>query len=360
MKANSFVQNAWYVAGMSSEFETRQLRGMTIAKRPIVIWRADDGSVVAFDDRCVHKRMPLSCGKLLENGTLECAYHGFTYDGSGQCVAIPSQMDLPIPSRARLKPFPLIEQDGVVWLWAGDPQKIDQTRPPRTPEFVDEEFDSDVISEPMHVPVNYRLLIENLLDITHFYPLHDGNIGNLNDSKIPIEFVEQEIDGNPSVMTVRRVRNFRHPPYLVEWLGYEVVDREHIHCMVSPGVTRVQLRCAPPGMLGTEHERGYVVHHTHTPVDETNLIWRLRVSVRKGQPGLNPSESAFERIKGMFPAIVDQDRWALERQQKMFDYTEDGYAEVHLRSDRAVLTVRRIFEELQNDRPSNLNNPLPA
>ncbi|MBA3590303.1 Rieske 2Fe-2S domain-containing protein, partial [Methylibium sp.] len=81
MKANSFVQNAWYVAGMSSEFETRQLRGMTIAKRPIVIWRADDGSVVAFDDRCVHKRMPLSCGKLLENGTLECAYHGFTYDG---------------------------------------------------------------------------------------------------------------------------------------------------------------------------------------------------------------------------------------------------------------------------------------
>ena len=46
------------------------------------------------------------------------------------------------------------------------------------------------------MPANYLLLIENLLDITHFYPLHDGNIGDLANSKIPIEFIEQEVDGN--------------------------------------------------------------------------------------------------------------------------------------------------------------------
>ena len=101
MIANSFVTNAWYVAGMAPEFDTNKLHGMVIAKKPIVIWRTDEGKVVAFDDRCVHKRMPLSCGKILANGTLECAYHGFTYDGNGKCVAIPSQMDVPIPSRAK-------------------------------------------------------------------------------------------------------------------------------------------------------------------------------------------------------------------------------------------------------------------
>jgi vanillate O-demethylase monooxygenase subunit len=263
VSANSFVQNAWYVAGMSGEFERNKLHGMVIAKKPVVIWRALDGKVVAFDDRCVHKRMPMSCGKLLENGTLECSYHGFTYDSSGKCVVIPSQTDLPIPTRAKLKPFPVVEQDGVVWVWAGNPDQIGNTHPPRTPEFLDPEFDS-YTCDPIHVPANYILLIENLLDITHFYPLHDGNIGDLANSKIPIEFIEQEIDGNPSIKTIRRVQNYKHPPFLMEWFGYEIVDREHTHCMVSPGITRVQLRCAPPGKLGTEHERGYILHHSHT------------------------------------------------------------------------------------------------
>ena len=63
MTANSFVKNAWYVAGMTPEFETNQLHGTIIVKKPVVMWRTSEGKVVAFDDRCVHKKMPLSCGK---------------------------------------------------------------------------------------------------------------------------------------------------------------------------------------------------------------------------------------------------------------------------------------------------------
>jgi vanillate O-demethylase monooxygenase subunit len=346
MKADTFVQNAWYVAGMSQEFKVNDLRGMVITKKPIVIWRGKDGKVVAFDDRCVHKRMPLSCGKILDNGAVECAYHGFAYDTSGKCVSIPSQMDLAIPSRAKLKPYPVVEQDGVVWLWMGSEEQMSRVHPPRTPEFVDPQYES-FTCDPIDVPCNYRLLIENLLDITHFYPLHDGNIGDLANSKIPIEFIEQEIDGNPSMKTVRHVENYRHPPFLRDWFGYEMVDREHTHCMVSPGITRVQLRCAPPGKLGTSEERGYILHHSHTPVDERRHFWRWTATVRKGQPSLDPKKSTLDRMKEMFPAVVDQDRWALERQQKMFEFPEDGYDEVHLRSDRSILTVRKILEKLE-------------
>ena len=63
--------------------------------------------------------------------------------------------------------------------------------PPRTPEFVSDEWDNHMC-RPMQVPANYLLLIENLLDITHFYPLHDGNIGDIASSKIPIELVEED------------------------------------------------------------------------------------------------------------------------------------------------------------------------
>ncbi len=56
----------------------------------MVIWRTRAGEVVAYDDRCSHKRFPLSKGRLMPDGTLECAYHGMRYDTSGKCVMIPS------------------------------------------------------------------------------------------------------------------------------------------------------------------------------------------------------------------------------------------------------------------------------
>lgn len=346
MIANSFVTNAWYVAGLSAEFATNKLHGMVIAKKPIVIWRTSEGKVVAFDDRCVHKRMPLSCGRLMENGTLECAYHGFTYDGNGQCVKTPSQPNHPIPSRAKLKPFPVIEQEGAVWVWTGDPDKMGKARPPRTPELTSGEWET-YACPPMSLACNYRLLIENLLDVTHFYPLHDGNIGDLTASSIPIEFVEQEVEGNPSVMTIREVQNYQHPPFLIDWFGYETVDRHHSHCMSNPGLTRVRLRCAPPGQLATKAERGYILHHTHTPVDETHHVWRWIVSVPKGQRAADGKTPSIERIKEMFPGVVDQDRWALERQQQMFNLPDDGYQEVHLRADKSILILRKILESLE-------------
>jgi vanillate O-demethylase monooxygenase subunit len=71
------------------------------------------------------------------------------------------------------------------------------------------------------------------------------------------------------------------------------------------------------------------------------------VTVRKGQPSLNPNKSSIDTIKEMFPAVVDQDRWALERQQKMFAFDEEGYSEVHLRSDRSILAVRKILDALE-------------
>jgi vanillate O-demethylase monooxygenase subunit len=49
----------------------------------------------------------------------------------------------------------------------------------------------------------------------------------------------------------------------------------------------------------------------------------------------------------MFPAVVDQDRWALEKQQQMVDYPDEGYTEIHLRSDQALIKVRKLLTELE-------------
>ena len=121
MAADVLVRNAWYVAGLSHEFPPQQLQGQVIAEKPLVMWRTATGAVVAFDERCCHKRMPLSAGRLIESDLLECAYHGLCYDAAGRCVRVPSHPDGRIPPQARLRPFPVIEQDGLVWVWTGDP-----------------------------------------------------------------------------------------------------------------------------------------------------------------------------------------------------------------------------------------------
>lgn len=360
MTPYSVIRNCWYVAGLSADFPTEKLSGQVIAKRPVVLWRGRDGRMAAFDDRCAHKRYPLSLGRFMPDGTLECAYHGLRYDCAGKCVAIPSHPNGPIPPQAKLNPFPVIEQDGLVWVWPGDPAVAARRQPPRLPEVADAKWETIVVG-PMEVPANYLLLIENLLDISHFYPLHDGNIGDFANSLIPVELEEGEEGGNNYVMTIRKAANYQQPPYLVDWFHYPVVDRHHTHMMMSPAITRVVMRNARPGKLPArdsarefpgelglnEEERGYLLIHTHSPVDEKNLVWRVLVNCPAHHMSLgDPSMSVARRVASMFPKVAAEDRVALEAQQKMFDYPLEGYTEVFLKPDLGLRRARKVFLDL--------------
>ena len=350
MPHQPLIKNTWYVAGLSGEFAPLALHGQIVAEKPVLLWRTQAGAMVAFDDRCVHKRMPLSAGRLIEGGLLECAYHGLCYEASGRCVRVPSHPDGHIPPGAQLRPLPLVEQDGLVWVWPGDSEKASSVRPPRVPEMASADWDTADVGGAMAVPANSMLLIENLLDITHFYPLHDGNIGDVENSRIPVTMEEgTSEDGNRFVGTVRAVKGYSQPPYLAEYLGYDLVDRRHTHFMLSPALTRVQMRVWPAGREGEAAlERGYVIIHTHTPVDRRNHVWHLIVSMPKGQTcRSDPAKPAIAHFVETFPKVIAEDRWALERQQRMFELPDDGYVEVFLRPDAAVRRARTILNRME-------------
>lgn len=344
--AGTLVRNMWYVAGWSEEFAPDALVERTIVGLPIVLWRDRGGNVAALEGRCCHKRMPLSAGRILADGTLECVYHGLCFDTSGQCVRVPMQPGLPIPARARVRAYPVAEQDGLVWVWTGRDEPGER-RPPRVPEMKHPEW--ECIHQPCNtVEANYLLLIENLLDISHFYPLHDGNIGDAAHSEIPVEFDFTPVDGNRSIKCIREARDYHHPPFLKDFFGYDLVDRYHTHAMISPAIIRVDLRCAPPGQLGTPAERGYILTHMITPIDERHHQWRIGVTCRADHPWPgDPSISTARRVANEFPAVVAEDLWALVEQQRMFDFGDEGYGgEMHLRTDAALLKARQIVREL--------------
>jgi vanillate O-demethylase monooxygenase subunit len=119
--------------------------------------------------------------------------------------------------------------------------------------------------------------------------------------------------------------------------------------MLSPAVTRVDMRVWPAGRHGDARaERGYVIVHTHTPVDRSHHVWRLIVNMPAGQRcKSDPTKSAVERFMETFPAVIAEDRWALEKQQQMFNYPADGYFEVFLRPDAALRRARQILTRLE-------------
>ena len=76
-----FLRNYWYVAGYDHEIGRRPFRRVIMGE-PIVFYRLEDGTPVALQDRCAHRHLPLSMGKLVGD-MLQCHYHGLRYDRTG-------------------------------------------------------------------------------------------------------------------------------------------------------------------------------------------------------------------------------------------------------------------------------------
>ena len=95
-----FLRNYWYVAASASDIGRKPFRRI-IMNEPVVFYRTEDGTPVALEDRCPHRRLPLSMGKLVDDDVLQCHYHGLRFDRTGACVRVPGQ-DM-IPATARVK-----------------------------------------------------------------------------------------------------------------------------------------------------------------------------------------------------------------------------------------------------------------
>ena len=170
-----YLKNAWYMAGWNSDFAAGAPRHETILNAPIVLYRADDGRIVALEDRCVHRMAPLSLGRC-EGANLRCMYHGLLFAPDGRCLEIPGQ-EL-IPDRARVKSYPVVERHSAVWLWMGDRDAADESL---IPDFVGYET-PDYAIEPgrLDYEAPARLIHDNLLDLSHIAYVHADSFAGGN------------------------------------------------------------------------------------------------------------------------------------------------------------------------------------
>lgn len=166
-----FVLNAWYMAAWAQEVPEDGFLARTLLDRKWLIWREPAGGWAMIEDRCPHRFVPLSRGKF-ENGRIACGYHGLTFDGSGECVHNPFGGEL--PPGAKVAAMPVAEAYGGLWFWPGNPVRAD---PATIPDFSFIDAASPVDRAAYIMEVNYELIADNLLDLSHAEFLHVESFG---------------------------------------------------------------------------------------------------------------------------------------------------------------------------------------
>jgi phenylpropionate dioxygenase-like ring-hydroxylating dioxygenase large terminal subunit len=167
-----YALDCWYVAGWESDVGPDTLFAARIADQPVVIYRRQDGALVALEDRCRHRFAPLSLG-CREGDDLRCMYHGFKFAPSGRCVEIPGETQ--IPELARVRAYPVAARHSWVWVWIGDPAAADPALIPPAVGFEDPRW---VLRHgQLDYAAPYTLINDNLLDFSHLSFVHRRSFG---------------------------------------------------------------------------------------------------------------------------------------------------------------------------------------
>src|SRR5216684_597579 len=167
--AQSFPMNAWYAAAWDVDIK-QALFPRTICGKHVVMYRQGNGEVTALEDACWHRLVPLSKGRL-EGDSVVCGYHGLKYNSSGRCTFMPSQET--INPSACVRAYPVVERHRFVWLWMGDPAMADPALVPDMHWNDDPAWAGD--GKTIHVKCDYRLVVDNLMDLTHETFVHGGS-----------------------------------------------------------------------------------------------------------------------------------------------------------------------------------------
>ncbi|XP_004498345.1 chlorophyllide a oxygenase, chloroplastic [Cicer arietinum] len=151
------LKNFWYPVAFSADLKDDTMIPMECFEEPWVIFRGKDGKPGCVQNTCAHRACPLHLGSVNE-GRIQCPYHGWEYTTDGKCEKMPSTRMLNI----KIKSVPCFEKEGMIWIWPGnDPPTA--TLPSLLPPsgFV---VHAEIV---MELPVEHGLLLDNLLDLAH-------------------------------------------------------------------------------------------------------------------------------------------------------------------------------------------------
>ncbi|MGB3403946.1 MAG: aromatic ring-hydroxylating dioxygenase subunit alpha [Microcoleaceae cyanobacterium] len=303
--------NYWYVVARSDEVKNKPF-GVKLWHENIVLFRDSLNQIHALEDRCPHRQVKLSHGKVIDN-SLECVYHGWQFAANGLCVKVPylaSNQKLP---SCQLRCYPVQELNGFIWLFPGDSNLATQTQPLAMPEWQHLNYIATVST--IHCQAHYSFLIENLMDMYHGH-LHQ-NWQAWTDAKLEdIQIYENKVDAiyqaksyykidkiwSISQLFFPKLRKL-HPEKLTVSYIYP-----HWHSTLGEYFTIYCLFCP----ISLTETKAYLIHFT-----SLNAFWRLhKLPIAFRQFVKN---RLFGSAQKLLDGLVNQDIQMIEEEQLAYE-----------------------------------------
>lgn len=311
---STFPKNTWYVAATSDEIQDKPL-GRRICGERIAFYRAQHG-IAAVEDFCPHRGAPLSLGFVCE-GKLVCGYHGLEMGCDGKTIAMPGQRVRGFPE---IRSYPVEERHGFIWVWPGDKALADAALIPKLPWHDNPEWAYG--GGMFHIQADYRLMIDNLMDLTHETYVHASSIGQAEIDETPCKTETRGEGADVEVVTSRFMNDIPAPPF---WkmalrsngLTDEVpVDRWQVCRFTPPSHVLIEVGVAHAGHGGydapDEHKVYSMVVDFITPETEESM-WYFWGMARRFNPG---DAEVTDRIREGQHKIFSEDLQMLELQQR--------------------------------------------
>jgi phenylpropionate dioxygenase-like ring-hydroxylating dioxygenase large terminal subunit len=348
-----WIKNAWQVAAHSSEL-TDKLIGRTLCDVPVVLYRTKAGLPVAMEDRCPHRLVPLSIGKKVGD-QIQCGYHGIRFEPDGSCAKVPGQKQ--IPAATRVQTFPVAERYNLIWIWLGDASLADLNLIPDL-HWMDSP-DWDLTVGYLHFGCNYRLVTDNLLDLSHETYIHDKTIGNSDDESIAEFPVKVTTEQNRLVRAHREMPQIVPPPFFAPFLDTTgKIDRWQSAIYMPPGIHMTNVGFYPSDTPRSEALM-HLALHLLTPETETSThyFWSHCRNYHRGH-----TDTTALIMKGV-TITFEEDKAVLELQQEALSRSPGAAVpNVAIMLDVAPIQGRRLLQRLvdnESQDPRAVAPPIP-
>ncbi|MES2605351.1 MAG: aromatic ring-hydroxylating dioxygenase subunit alpha [Pseudomonadota bacterium] len=341
------LRHCWYVAAWSHEVPVGKLYGLTIIGHPVVIYRKQDGTLVALADQCCHRHAPLSRGRL-EGDDLRCMYHGLKFDSSGQCIEIPGQVE--VGERFCVRRYAVSEGDGWIWVWMDSVESADVSLIPSTTGPDDPRY--HMRSGNIDYQANYLLVNDNLTDFSHIAFVHENSFARGTRDTAVLQPRVQLLERG-----IRVTRWNRNQPSRTNDPIHPFSDVFMTYDFVVPGVLTMFTGNYPAGTaeaceLGSPGEREPIAatftSQAATPLTANTtryfFCWGPRIEEHEANPQII---EILWKLAGM---AFEEDRQMIEAQQRNINL-QTGAPTLSITHDRGPALMRKVIERLHMAEP---------
>ena len=280
-------------------------------QKKIVLFRDGKGQVKALEDRCPHRQVKLSDGKIV-TGDIECAYHGWRFNKQGKCSFVPYLQEKQKLPSCKLKTYPVQELDGFIWLFPGDEDST-IVKPMGLPEWDHLNYIGSMAV--IDCPGHFSYLIENLMDMYHGH-LHDNYQAWAEASLKEIRSDSQCVDVLYEAQSYYRIdkiwsisqlffpalRKLHPEPLRVSYAyphWYSTLGQDFkIYCLFCP--------------ISDTEAKAYLVHFT-----SLQAFWRLHKLPIWFRRFIK--NSLFGSANGLLRGLIEQDIAMIKQEQEAFE-----------------------------------------